>query len=128
LLLIEETPDHRERFVSGLQILRLYKGAAQRLESARNSGGDRRHDSPVASVLANVPAVSENPGCGQYQPSGPRSPPAPDSARLKNVRVQRPPGLAGPEPPPDDGMLCQGTPKTNARQMGAQTPPETSAS
>lgn len=38
LLLIEESVDHCERFVSGMQILRLYKGAAQRLESARNSG------------------------------------------------------------------------------------------
>jgi len=35
LLLIEESPEHRDRLVSGVQILRLYRGAAKRLESAR---------------------------------------------------------------------------------------------
>lgn len=35
LLLVEESPEHRERFVSGLQILRLYRGAAHRKEVAR---------------------------------------------------------------------------------------------
>jgi len=57
LLLIEETPEHRERFVSGMQILRLYKGAAQRLESARSAGDKRPYAMPNG-LLSSSPVVS----------------------------------------------------------------------
>lgn len=58
LLLIEETPEHRERFVSGMQILRLYKGAAQRLESARSAGDKRPAYSAHNGLLKTSPAVN----------------------------------------------------------------------
>jgi len=121
LLLIEESSDHREKFVSGMQILRLYKGAAlraQRLESARSSS-ERRTDSPnSARVLASVPVASENIACTPTEfTAGTRSPApgstsgsAPGSARLNNVRVHRPLGMSGPEPPDDAGSKGVRTP------------------
>lgn len=39
LLFVENSVEHRERFVSGMQILRLYKGATRRLEAALKEGG-----------------------------------------------------------------------------------------
>jgi hypothetical protein len=124
LLVIEESPDHREKFVSGMQILRLYKGAAlraQRLESARSTS-ERRTESPnSARVLASVPVASENAACTPTELStGGRSPAPgsaagsnPGSARLNNVRVHRPLGMSGPEPPPED-----------AGSKGVRTPTE----
>lgn len=91
LLLIEESPDHCEKFVSGMQILRLYKGAAQRLESARS---DRRSNSrePMG-LLAQV----ASPGNKIEPKTAENSVPQ----RFQQVGAARPAGSIGSDDPPD---------------------------
>lgn len=89
LLVIEESREHCERFVSSMQILRLYKGAAHRLESARN-GDSRRPQSPMlAGLWASVP-------------------PSPDVTSSKTVQT---PTTGGPSTPnPDSSPSARGNP------------------
>jgi len=101
LLLIEESREHCERFVSGMQILRLYKGAAQRLESARNSG-DRRPNSPAISAPMGLLSQLRTASHIVETPSG--GPSTPNPERVHSARANRPVGAVGAdrdEPTPD---------------------------
>jgi len=105
LLLIEESRDHCERFVSSMQILRLYKGAAHRLESARNAGGLRTEQSPTPLGLwASVPASPDVASMKTVQTptTGGPSTPNPDSNPAE--RGHRPVGAVGNDEPVTDGL------------------------
>lgn len=57
VLLVEESADYRDKFVNGMRILRLYRGAAQqRLESAR--GPEDKLSWPLAQTKAAAPEPS----------------------------------------------------------------------
>lgn len=105
LLLIEESPEHCERFVSGMQILRLYKGAAQRLESARNSGDRRSNDPTSPGVSApSVPASLDNTAGSTVMDTPTGGPSTPSRDRPGQVRGARPLGAIGC----DDGPSADG--------------------
>ncbi|CAE8634041.1 unnamed protein product [Polarella glacialis] len=93
LLITEESPDQRNRFVSALQILRLYQGAAQRLNSARSgctTPGRHGHAdgrSTVRSLLQTSPKSLNSP----------QTPPNSSKARA-------------PPPTPADGLPASRTP------------------
>eukprot|EP00401_Gymnodinium_catenatum_P065165 CAMPEP_0117525274 /NCGR_PEP_ID=MMETSP0784-20121206/35684_1 /TAXON_ID=39447 /ORGANISM="" /LENGTH=359 /DNA_ID=CAMNT_0005321463 /DNA_START=82 /DNA_END=1158 /DNA_ORIENTATION=- len=64
LLIIEESVEHRERLVVGVQILQLYQGAARRLQSARDSksrGSPRVDPSESSASAAEVPTTPRRP-------------------------------------------------------------------
>lgn len=71
IVFVEESAEARDRLVTGLQILRLYQGAARRLESAGSPGGT---GTPLASArrMLSVPPPPED--------SGPRCAASPSAA------------------------------------------------
>lgn len=105
LLLIEESTEHIEKFVSGMQILRLYKGATHRLETARISS-ERRSNSPapaVASLFGQLPAAPESvPTASQQEAPSGSGKQTPDTSRIHSARLNRPAGLVGSDDPAAD--------------------------
>jgi len=99
VLLIEESVEHCERLVKGLQILRLYKGAANRLESARGRGGCERRpfpsgvDAPGGTLAPHAPPAD---GAGASREGGQR-------VVRPNIRSHQVAGTVGADEPPDDG-------------------------
>lgn len=103
LLLIEASAEHCERFVSSMQILRLYKGAAQRLESARN--GDSRQHPPTMTGLWTQPPpnhVAASKSAATPTRGGP-STPIQDAAPASRGG-SRPVGAVGNDDPVSDGV------------------------
>lgn len=90
LLLVEESTEYRDRFVSGMQILRLYRGAAQRLESAKTSG-ERRMNSAEASP----PSVGSSSVANENARKGPTT----GTRFCAPARM----GAVADDAPPDDG-------------------------
>merc|ERR1712113_829017 len=77
LLLVEESAEVRERFISAMQILRLYRGAAERLESAKQRSERGLHvaDSPSSPSAGSGGAANQESRTNSS--SGPRlSPPS----------------------------------------------------
>lgn len=105
LLLIEETRDHCERLVSSMQILRLYKGAAHRLESARNGGSRGSPGNPMmAGLWASVPAspdVGASSKNVQTPTTGGPSTPNPDSSPSNRGRPMVVGAVGNDDPVPD---------------------------
>merc|ERR1712217_806419 len=66
LLLVEDTAQRRDTFVSCLQILRLYRGAAQRLDSAKASADKR-----MPTTEASPPSISSNSVANEDARKGP---------------------------------------------------------
>jgi len=117
LLLVEDSTEHRDRLVSSVQILRLYRGAVQRSQSA--NGNTSRPRMPMGATSAGSGYASVDPGLHAPRCPGPvtsdvlsdairtarngGSVRQSSTARMQQRAPQRMRVVADDTPPADDG-------------------------